>query len=236
MNHVAVGIIAQDSARFTMFSASLTGLETPPDTKVTVAWEIGHNIPHSLNLLMRGLLKTDFTHVLFLGDDHVFAPDYLTRLLEHDLEMVAGLCLTRQPPFKPVVFTGFSGDKGLRRRLILENQEPGLVPVHSMGTAGMLVKREVFETLTDPWYEYGQIDSAQLTEDLYFCDKAREAGYQIHCDTSLPLGHITTATVWPVKHPDGWSYGFTFMGGLKLAMQPSAWAEADEAIAEAIAA
>lgn len=221
-------MIAQDTARFSMFGASVTGLEVPEDTQIK--WVIGHSIAASMNDLVRALYQAEADWLFILGDDHVFAPNLLMRLLEHEKDIVVPICLTRLPPYKPVVFTEFVEDTMYRRRLDLDQQPGGgLIPIHSAGTAGMVVRREVFDTLEEPWFEFGMISSEQIGEDVYFCDKARDAGFDLYCDLDTPLGHITSSIVWPVRQPQGWTYGFTMTGGLKLTMPPGSWEEADRA-------
>lgn len=54
------------------------------------------------------------------------------------------------------------------------------------------------------WFEYGF-----ASEDLLFCQKAKELGFTIHCDLSARLGHITTAVVYPANDDQGeWVVGF----------------------------
>jgi hypothetical protein len=91
----------------------------------------------------------------------------------------------------------------------------------------MLVRRPVLEAMADPWFETGRISSQEIGEDVYFCDKARDAGFRLWLDLGAKLGHLTTATVWPVDTGDGWSYGFGFPGGLRLTMPPDAWDDAE---------
>ncbi|HKU48487.1 MAG TPA: hypothetical protein VJP79_00930 [Nitrososphaera sp.] len=50
----------------------------------------------------------------------------------------------------------------------------------------MLIKREVFEKVTKPWFEY----TPEVPEDHYFCEKARAAGFEIKVDTAIILDHI----------------------------------------------
>jgi hypothetical protein len=42
----------------------------------------------------------------------------------------------------------------------------------------MLIRREVFEKLSQPWFEY----NSELAEDAYICKRARDAGFEIKLD------------------------------------------------------
>jgi hypothetical protein len=55
-----------------------------------------------------------------------------------------------------------------------------------------------------PWFEYGF-----ASEDIIFCNKARDLGFSLYCDLSVRLGHICTAVVEPALYGDEWSVGVT---------------------------
>lgn len=223
-----VGVIAQETARFSTFAASLTALEVPPET--SIKWILGHGISANSNQLVRAMLADPKCEWLWiLGDDHVFGTTVLTRLLEHDVNIVAPLCLTRMPPYSPVMMSGFATKEefekeGYRRRLRLDDYpEGGLISIHSVGSAGLLVRRTVFEDMEDPWFEAGMVSGLEIGEDFYFCDKAREQ-YEIWGDLDTMIGHTTVATVWPARVDEGWTFSFGFTGGLQITM-PVGWGD-----------
>jgi len=151
----------------------------------------------------------------FMDDDHAFPPDLLLRLDSHNMPLVVPLCLQRVSPFKPVVYVDKDGGgKGERAKPIPpknSKRTEGLVEIAGGGTAGMLIRREVFEAIDPPWFEYGTI-----SEDLIFCDKAKAAGFPLYCDLSARLGHITTAVAWPSVYNKKWVTGMTIGRDLKL--------------------
>lgn len=227
-----VGVIAQDTARFSMFAASVTSLRVPEGSMIQ--WVLGQGIADNCNRLVRANepkgIGMHGDWLWLLGDDHAFAPQTLMRLLAHDVDIVVPLCLTRQPPFTPVIFSGWTDDEHIYRNYVRLSEHPngGLVPVHSAGSAGMLIKRHVFEELADPWFEMGAISGEFLAEDLWFCDKAREAGFSIYADLDTKFGHITSTIVWPQKLDDGWSFGFGFPEGFTINMPVGTWVDLDE--------
>lgn len=224
-----VGVIAQDTARFSMFAASVTSLQVPPGSRVQ--WVLGQGIADNCNKLVRHGEPKGVGGIgewlWLLGDDHAFSPTTLTRLLAHDVDIVVPLCLTRQPPFTPVIFSGWADREHVYRNYVRLDDHPdgGLIEVHSAGSAGMLIRRHVFEALADPWFEMGAISGEYLAEDLWFCDKARDAGFKIHADLSTKFGHITSTIVWPQKTPEGWSFGFGFPEGFTINMPAGTWVD-----------
>jgi len=63
-----------------------------------------------------------------------------------------------------------------------------------VGMGFMLVKKGVFETVKWPWFLSTTIPfvnrtEIMVTEDIYFCNKAREAGYKVWIDPTVKVGH-----------------------------------------------
>lgn len=222
-----VGVVAQETARYSMFGASMTGLELPEGS--AVKWRFGHHIADSTNALIQEMYDRDMDWLWIMGDDHSFSPQLLDKLLAREVEIVVPLCLMRNPPYRPVAFVSTGNPDESRRLDLNDYPEGGLVKVKTCGSAGMLIRREVFDFVDRPWFEAGRAGTAVVGEDLNFCDKARAAGFDIHLDLDLPLGHCTTSVVWPVHEPDGWTFAFSMMGGFQITMPPgSSWDYADE--------
>jgi Fringe-like len=198
-----VGILANDSARFSLFTACVSRLELPPGWRKEFL--IGGDWCGARNSLVKMVLESDTQWLWFMDDDHAFSPDILLRLLQHDLPLVVPVCLTRSAPFAPVTYTErIEGSENASYLPVYlpEQEESGLVELVAGGSAGMLIHREVLEALDEPWFEYGF-----ASEDLMFCDKAMEAGFSLHCDLGARLGHLTTAAVWPTVYDGEWCVG-----------------------------
>ena len=60
---------------------------------------------------------------------------------------------------------------------------------YGVATGCMLIKREVFEKISRPWFALG-MPEAWLGEDIFFCRKCKENGIEIWMDASLSIKHI----------------------------------------------
>jgi len=88
------------------------------------------------------------THILFVDSDMTFPQDMIERLLAHDLDVVATNCARRRMPTGP---TAQRYDENGERVLIYTMPEStGIEEVGSIGMGVMLIKRKVFEALTEP--------------------------------------------------------------------------------------
>lgn len=211
-----VGVIANDAARFSQFTACILQLDRPDGTEVRML--IGGDWCGARNELAQEVVDGGHDWLWFMDDDHVFAPELLERLLSHELPLVTPVCLTRQRPFRPVQFTERRpGDAKQYLPIPLDVMERtgGLVELEAGGTAGMLIRREVLEAIPPPWFEY-----ADRSEDIIFCEKAKAAGFKLMCDLSCRIGHITVAVLEPAVIGGRWAIGMTVGGraGTRVAL------------------
>lgn len=228
MTRGVVAIVAQETARFAMFTHSLTQLDLPAGS--SFRWRFGWDMADVHNALIEEMLADPANDwIWFMADDHAFSPDIVRKLLAHDLDMVVPLCLMRNPPYRPVNWvTDSEAPDGVTRIDLDDYPDGGLVELAYAGAAGLLVRRYVLEGMTAPWFETGTGITNRVGEDVNFCRKARVAGYQIFCDLDTHLGHCTTTVVWPVKEHDGWTYAFSMMGGYSITLPPKVgWKLAD---------
>ena len=58
--------------------------------------------------------------------------------------------------------------------------------VDAVGFGVIMIKREVFETVKKPWFRI----TSRISEDNYFCIKAKKAGFDIYIDGEYTTGHM----------------------------------------------
>lgn len=144
-------------------------------------------------------MREDCTHVLFIDSDMTFPQDMVGRLLAHDKDIVATNCARRRMPTGPTA-------RGLDAQLVYSMPEStGLEEVESIGMGVMLISRKVFESLSEPWFEtpWRTDKRGYIGEDVFFCRKARAAGFKIYIDhdVSKEIGHIGT---FEFRHEHTW--------------------------------
>lgn len=131
--------------------------------------------------------------VFFLDDDMVFGSDVLMRLLAHNVPIVGGLYLTRRPPYYSAA--GWK-DGDHAKFLSDEDMHSGrLLSVDWVGTGCLLIRKEVLDALEYPWFEAGRIHPDEMSEDVWFCWKAKAKGFPVYVDTSVRVGHRIEAYV-----------------------------------------
>lgn len=218
-----IGVIGSDLARYSEFTLSLAGVVATAPPGSSMKYARGVDVSGNCNQIIREM-KGEW--VWIMGDDHVFDQLALLKLLRHDVDVVVPYVLKRTPPWPPVVYSHQDED-GLYVTATLPEDE--LTRVHAAGSAGMLIRRRVLDAMEDPWFRPAP-DAHGLNEDLYFCRKVREAGFEIYCDPSVAMGHIGVYTVWPGQSEQGWHPDLVFDANHVVPMQ---WLAQDEQVVAA---
>jgi hypothetical protein len=188
-------VISGDLARFPDFTISLLHTTTPDGTKLR--WAKSTDVAANCNQLVA---STEGDWLWILGDDHIWNPNLLMRLLALDLDVVVPLCLKRSTPFDPVVYSESWEEEHWVSHRVADVPEHGVHEVHAAGSAGMLIRRHVLDAIPPPPFE----PRGGLNEDLVFCSKVREAGFKIHVNTDEHMGHIGFVGVWPRWGGERW--------------------------------
>jgi hypothetical protein len=117
----------------------------------------------------------DFDWLFFVDSDMLMPANAMLRLMSHDKDIVGVNYRTRTPPY------GFAAHylDGTDSHIM----EPGLHEMSHVPTGLLLTKFDVYRRLEYPWFKPGMHN--EIRDDVYFCAKAREAGYRIWCDHDL---------------------------------------------------
>lgn len=137
-------------------------------------------LPFSRQVLAAKAMEIGATHVLWIDSDMGFPEDTALRLLAHRLPIVAANCMARRPPF---AMTARIGDE----EVFTTAESTGLQRVDRCGTGLVLVSTDVFKAIPLPWFYNAWLVEKSIPqgEDFFFCERAREAGFEIHIDHDL---------------------------------------------------
>lgn len=138
---------------------------------------------------------TKADYLMFLDSDNIAPPDVISRLLAHKKDVVCGLYPLKDRPFLPVMYKYWkrkeqNNGKALYHN-IMEYERGALLKVDGAGTGCMMIHRRVFEKIPPPWFSFTEGG----TEDMFFCRKLEEHGFDLWVDTSLEVGHARSAVV-----------------------------------------
>ena len=144
-------------------------------------------------------MKSDY--ILFIDSDMAFPPDGLTRLLEHKVDIIGANYNQRSIPIKSVVkldpecvaegeVTYVKQSDGIVTASFENNNEP--FKCRAVGAGFLLINTKVFKKIPQPWFFFrpSSHPKGMIGEDVWFCDRAREQGYDIWCDPTIQINHI----------------------------------------------
>ena len=191
-----LGNIATDNAMnlLAWFASGRYGLKVFAPQNVR-PWDRARNLCH------RQFLSERYEYLFFLDANTIPHPSVLDRLLRHDLPMVAGVVQIWQEHLMPMSFRwdGLAKhfeDPASVDEVIGAGYKPhhgeGLQEVDVTTCACTLIKREVMERVRRPAFAFTHTDefgTEGLSEDFYFCDGVRLAGYPIAVDFDAVCDH-----------------------------------------------
>ena len=158
-------------------------------------------IPHSRNVLAATALENGSTHTLWIDSDMQVPREMLLHWLKRDEPIIGINAMMRRPPYLNCA------QSGPKEPLIVTPDSKGLEKVHRTGFGVMWVATEVFRRIPMPWFSLEYIPEVGIFrgEDYVFCEKAREAGYEIYVDhdVSRAVKHVGAIGHMPTGYFEG---------------------------------
>jgi hypothetical protein len=162
-------------------------------------WLIGWNesLVHRARMEMTAtFLTTSFASMMWLDADIDYVPEDVAKLDNMDADIAVGVYAMKK---RDEQWYAAWKDGALVKNL---DQFSGPIEVDFAGTGFMLIKRHVIEALAREIESYdgqnGEVPALYMTpiinrclrsEDYFFCEIARKAGFKVVMDPSVRLGH-----------------------------------------------
>jgi hypothetical protein len=145
------------------------------------------------NLVVREFLQSDEQHLLFIDSDMVWGPDTAWEMWKTALR-------EDFPVLSAHVFSPAGDDPKNCMPIACDvNFAPlhgeGLVRAFCVGMAFCLIRRDVFEEMSNvfsepsPWFDYGTYNGRVASEDVTFAARCKELDIPIFVDTNARVGH-----------------------------------------------
>ena len=174
-------------------------LEVPDGYETEFQYFFGYQIDQIRNLIADWAKNYDY--LFSVDSDIVFPRDALTRLIAADKDIISGLYIQRKPGQHILELYQDNPAGGVDNIPYWAIKGRGVIPIAGCGFGCVLIKSAVIRGMEYPHFYYqSAISHANtISEDIYFCSKARKAGYTMWADTGLHCEHIgsTKFTVEP---------------------------------------
>ena len=151
----------------------------------------GTLVYHARDALAEKAINEGFTDVLWLDADMVFNDDLLDDLMFSGKPFVSGIAHGRRAPHRSCLFTEIY--PSVQRF----TEYPGnTFKVAGCGFGCVLIKTEILKAVKD---RHGTcfFPTRELGEDLAFCQRATEGGWEIYAEPAARLGHIGHIAIYP---------------------------------------
>lgn len=181
---LAIGIATTGGIKTRTFVALIKLFKKDPQHTFIIAWE-GCNVHQTRTNIVKEAQKYNCTHLLFIDYDMLFEDDLAEKLMKHDKDIIGVNSMVRDLPLTTTV--KLHNEKGEQ----IYEPSTELFECQAVGTGVMMIKMSVFDKLPQPWFFYEQNGGEMKTgSDMWFCNKAKEAGFKIWCDPRIKVGHI----------------------------------------------
>jgi FkbM family methyltransferase len=171
---------------------SLWDLEVPAGYELDFQYFYGYQIDQIRNLVAEWAKNYDY--LLSVDSDITLPKDALVKMLDADKDIISGLYIQRiQDTHTLEVYmdTPGGGCTNIPYELI---KDRGVVEIAACGMGAALIKGEVFRRMSYPHFHYtSALDHKNtVSEDVYFCMKARGIGFTVWADASIQCDHKGT--------------------------------------------
>ena len=165
---------------------------------------------HARNHVVKDVLEAEDSNpeqykdaaVMWVDSDIILPVDAITTLAFRGYDFITGVYFQRGEHHWPLV-AYFNGKSF---QWIVQWTPQTIVPADGCGFGCVLTSLKMLRAMKQPAFEY-----VKFSEDFDFCLKAKAAGYQLYCDTSVLCGHLDNAP--PVTIEDYKKAHPEFFGG-----------------------
>jgi hypothetical protein len=138
--------------------------------------------PHdnNRNFIVETFQQSKMDYLLMIDSD-VIPQGNILDMVNHDKDVVSAFIKTyKGTEIIPLAMNKVDGGYKVYATL-----ERGLNKVDATGTGCMMIKKEVFDKLAKPYFQFQYDKEGRLTngEDFNFCDKINDAGMEVWFDT-----------------------------------------------------
>lgn len=157
-------------------------------------------VSRARNRIAERFLASDCQYLMFIDNDILFQPEQITQLRKWCKDIIGGVYLKKKLPYAPVANTCYG-----------VHPDTGLNEMAEIGTGFMMIHRRVFERLIElrgnelryksasdeadgEYFDFFRVGVSPITrqylsEDYFFCEMARQAGFKVWLDPTIMVKH-----------------------------------------------
>lgn len=162
----------------------------------------GYDCARARNEAVKKFLKKDYDYLMMVDSDIILPdefktnPNYIDYLITvTDIyDVILGWYPRKNEPTKTEIFMlGYNGYPAASRWNCSELRRwpKEIIKIKGGGFGCAFIPRYVFDRVDFPYFKYDlRDDNTYISEDLYFCNKVRDAGFRICTVKTLACDHV----------------------------------------------
>lgn len=158
------------------------------------------------NELVWQAVEMGATHLMCIDSDMVFKPDAIDTLVSRNKDIIGGVYYGRMMPKRMV----FRIEDEMPQEIDISKEED-VFEVDFVATGFLLINMRVFTKMEPPFFkmhwtpeDFGikkrPFPQNFMGEDAYFCLSAKQKGFSVWADQTIPLGHVGTHMYHQLDH------------------------------------
>ena len=170
-------------------------------------------------------LNADF--LMFIDSDMIFPHHAIAKLMLSGRDIIGGLYFKKGEGSKPVAAR--MNEEGMFKEI--QNVPNEVFEVDAIGTGFLLIRKTVFDSFSkekieeigEPFNFHTLASGGEESEDWAFCRRAKQLGFKIYCDPTIPLGHIGEQTYKKEHYLAFQAYEKAVFGNIKYRNDLPGW-------------
>ena len=188
--------------------------QAPPNTRRSLFPEPAIDVARDKACYLA--LQSGAKYLFFLDTDIHPPADVIRRLIAHNLPIVGGLYARRHfPPFNEMLKKQEGQAVGYKPIMEGEYEKGKLVECDAIAFGCVMIKTEILKEMEIPYFRWTEHFAPNgQSEDFWFCQKAKRAGFKIFCDTSIVCKHSGPIKWLPVPPNSPGIFEYPIPGGV----------------------
>lgn len=142
------------------------------------------------NALARQAVEEGYTHLMMIDSDQTFEKDIIHQLLLFEKYIIGVRAYKRTSPHYPCIFAKKKDEPMENGMIFADVCDQGVMVADAIGFGAVLIRTEVFKKMTYPYFFFNRFG-----EDFNFCSQAQAAGFKIHVNTDIEIGHVSQTVI-----------------------------------------
>ncbi len=182
-----------------LFAFHLGKLETKYPDKFQFFWDTAGSMltPAAREKLAVDAVRNDCDLIMMIDDDMLIPYNLFEMLYKRmednkNIDIIAPLAFTRNPPHLPVIYTIEDGYDSVKKapyfktKYVRNYPKGKVVECDAVGFGAVLIRTDVLKKMKPPYF----MSTSPTGEDILFCVNAKKTGARIFMDTSFNIIHL----------------------------------------------